>query len=162
MAKKIEDSAPAKPKLKPGKGKIGFTVSNEYKTSPKNLWNAITKAKHTEKFFVDKTTGDFTKDLTPVEWYWKKWGKHYQWPTKFQKEKLLEFVWEDHKGNYLTTVTFKLAKKGKRHTELQIHEHGWQQADLKNAFDNCQGWTIFLCYLKAWVEEGIDLRTKKG
>lgn len=148
-----------KKNLPVGKGKLGFKVSNEYPVSSSKLWEAITKAKHTQKYFVDKVTGDFTPKFTRVGWYWKKWGQHYHFPTVFQKEKKLEFRWEDHKGKYYTTVTFTLKKKGKL-TELEIHERGWKQGDLKNAFSNCEGWTTYLCYLKAYVTKGVILRTK--
>ncbi len=144
-----------------GKGKIGFKVRNSYPVPAKKLWAAITQAKHTQKYFVDKVDGDFTAKLTPVMWTWKQWGSHYQWPTAVQPEKKLVFRWADHKGKYLTTVTFALKKKSKL-TELTIKEQGWKQSDLSNAFDNCSGWTIFLDYLKAYVMFGKDLRTEKS
>ena len=148
-------------KLPLGKGKIGFKVSNCYPVSAGKLWKAITKGKHTRRFFVEKVEGDFTPELTPVLWEWKKWGRHAQLPTVVQKGKKLEFRWADHKGKYLTTVTFTLKKKGKR-VELEIHERGWKPAALDNAFDNCSGWTTYLDYLKAYLLNGIDLRTKNA
>lgn len=135
-----------------GRGKIEFMVSNTYAAPIAKVWEAITQAKHTQKFFVDKVKGDFGPSLDPVQWYWKKWGTFSQWPTIFQKEKQLEFVWEDHNKKYLTIVTFTLKKKGKL-VELQISESGWKQADLKNAFANCEGWTTYLCYLKAYLSK---------
>jgi len=151
-------AAKAAEKLPLGKGKIGFKVSNYYPVPASKLWEAVTKGKHTQKFFVDKVEGDFTPELTPVWWQWKDWGRYVQLPTVVQKEKKLEFRWANYSG-YLTTVTFTLKKKGKL-TELEIHERGWKQADLENAFGNCSGWTTFLDYLKAYVLHGTDLRTK--
>ena len=148
-------------KLPLGKGKIGFKVSNYYPVPAARLWEAFTLGKHTQNFFVDKVTGDFTPELTPVLWEWKKWGRHMQWPTRVQKNKKMEFRWAEHTGKYLTTVTFSLKRHGK-FTELEIQERGWKQADLGNAFDNCSGWTMFLDYLKAYVLKGIDLRTEKA
>jgi uncharacterized protein YndB with AHSA1/START domain len=135
-----------------GRGKIEFMVSNTYAAPIAKVWEAITQAKHTQKFFVEKVTGDFGPGLDPVQWHWKKWGTFSQWPTIYQKEKQLEFVWEDHNKKYLTIVTFTLKKKGKL-VELQISESGWKQADLKNAFANCEGWTMYLCYLKAYLSK---------
>jgi uncharacterized protein YndB with AHSA1/START domain len=143
-----------------GKGKLGFTVSNEYPVSAQKVWEAITKAKHVQKFFVDQVTGDYTARLTPVGWYWKRWGQHYHQPTVFQKGKKLEFTWPSHSGKYLTTVTFTLKKKGKL-TELSIHERGWKQSDQKNVFSNCEGWTTYLCYLKTYLMFGKTMRTDK-
>jgi uncharacterized protein YndB with AHSA1/START domain len=151
-------AAKAAEKLPLGKGRIGFKVFNHYPVPASKLWEAVTQGRHTERFFVEKVKGDFTPELTPVQWEWKKWGRHAQLPTVVQKNKKLEFRWADHKGKYLTTVTFTLRRKGKR-IELEIHERGWKPADLENAFENCSGWTMFLDYLKAYVTSGIDLRT---
>ena len=148
-------------KLPLGKGKTGFTVSNYYPVAAGKVWEAITLGKHTQKFFVDKVTGDFTPELAPVLWEWKAWGRHAQLPTVVEKNKVLAFRWADHKGKYLTTVTFTLKKKGKL-TELEIEECGWKPADSDNAFENCSGWTMFLDYLKAYLLKGYDLRTVKA
>jgi uncharacterized protein YndB with AHSA1/START domain len=146
-------------KLPLGQGKLGFKVSNYYQVPAQKLWEAITKAEHIQGYFVDRVGGDITPELTPVEWQWKKWGRFTLWPVAVQKEKQYEFRWANHKGKYLTRITFTLRKKSKL-IELEIHERGWRQADLQNAFDNCSGWTMFLDYLKAYLTKGIDLRTR--
>jgi hypothetical protein len=110
---------------------------------------------------VDTVEGDFTRDLTPVFYTWKKWGRYAQWPTVFQKERKLEFRWADCTNHYLTTVTMTLKKKP-HYIELEIHERGWKPADVEHAFMNCNGWSIYLDYLKAYLLHGIDLRTVKG
>ena len=68
---------------------------------------------------MEKVDGDFTPRLTPVYWEWKDWGRHVQLPTVVRKDRKLEFHWADHKGKYLTTVTFSLRPKGKL-VELEI------------------------------------------
>ena len=133
-------------------------MTNDYAVPAKKVWEAITQAKHTQKYFVDKVSGDFTPKLTRVGWYWKRWGQHYQQPTVFQKEKKLEFTWPSHSGKYKTTVTFTLKKKGQL-TQLEIHERGWKQSDLANAFSNSEGWTTYLCYLKTYLMFGKTMRT---
>jgi uncharacterized protein YndB with AHSA1/START domain len=143
-----------------GRGKLGFKVSESYAVPAARVWEAITKAEHVQKFFTTRVTGDFGPDLEPVEWHWKKYGTFPLLPTTYRKEKMFEFVWMDHSGAYLTTVTFTLKKKGKL-THLEIHERGWKQEHLGNAFDNCSGWTIYLTYLKAYLLLGKDLRTEK-
>ena len=95
--------------------------------------------------------------LTPVAGALESWRGEKR---KEDNEKKLEFVWADHSGSYLTSVTFTLKKEGKA-TRLEIHERGWKQAHLGNAFDNCSGWTIYLTYLKAYLMLGKDLRTEK-
>jgi uncharacterized protein YndB with AHSA1/START domain len=144
-----------------GKGRIGFRVSSYFPVSSGKLWEAITKGKQIERFFMDKVEGDFSRELRPVRWTSKKCGLHVQWPTVFQKEKKLEFRWADHKKRYLTTVTMTL-KKRPRWIELEIWERGWKPADLENAFMNCNGWSMFLDCLKAYLLHGVDLRTERA
>lgn len=151
MAIRAEEKVPV------GKGRVGFTVSNRYPVPAAKVWEAVTKARHTTRFFVEKVQGDFTPDLTPVIWEWKEWGRHTQRPSLFQPERKLEFHWRSHGQKYLTTVTFTLRRKGKG-AELEIHERGWPPADVGNAFDNCSGWTTYLDNLKAYLVHGVDLR----
>ncbi len=148
----------AKP-LPVGKGKLGFTVSNTYSASPAKIWDAITKARHIQRFFVDKVAGDFTPKLAPVIFTWNDYGSYTLWPTRFQKGKKLEFRWTNHQGTYLTTVTFVLKRKGKL-TGFEISERGWKPGHLKNAFDNCSGWSSFQDYLKAYLLKRLDLHTR--
>ena len=144
-----------------GKGRIGFKVSNYFPVPASKIWETITLGRHEEHFFVDKVEGDFTRDLRPVYWTSKKCGRHALWPTVFQQERKLEFRWADRKSHYLTTVTMTLRKK-QRYIELEIHERGWKPADIENAFMNCNGWSMYLDYLKAYLLHRIDLRTVKG
>ncbi len=146
-------------KLPVGKGKLEIKVSNVYPTPAARVWEAVTQARHVERFFVDKVEGDFTPELAPVVWQWTEWGRHTLRPTAMREGTQVEFCWASHKGTYLTTVTFALRRKGKA-TELEIRECGWAAADLGNAFDNCNGWTMYLDYLKAYLLYGIDLRTR--
>jgi uncharacterized protein YndB with AHSA1/START domain len=135
-----------------GRGKLEFTVAHTYKASLAKVWEAITEAKHVQKYFVEKVTGDFRPDLEPVIWHWKKWGSFTQWPIIYDEEKELEFAWQDHKKKYLTVVNVSLKKKGKT-VELRIRESGWKQADIKNAFSNCEGWTMYLCFLENYLNK---------
>ena len=152
---------PTTPKSAPlGKGKLGFAVTQSYPVPVAKVWDAITKAKHTQKYFVWKVKGDFTAKRTPVMWSWRKFGTHALHTTKFQAEKKLEFVWQNWNKKYMTTVTFTLAKKG-RFTKVQITERGWTNSDLTNVLGNCEGWTQYLAYLKAYLLYGKDLRSEK-
>jgi len=143
-----------------GKGRIGFKVSNYFPVPVGKLWDAITLGRQMERFFIDKVEGDFTRDMTPVFFTWKQCGRYAVWPTVFQEGKKLEFRWANDNYRYLTTVTMTL-KKNAHYVELEIQERGWKPADLHNAFGNCNGWTMFLDYLKAYLLHGVHLRTEK-
>lgn len=146
--------------LRLGTGKLRFKVRDSYPVPAERVWEAITQARHVEKYFVPRVSGDFGPRLTTVEWHWKKWGSFPLQPTVIKQEKKLEFVWANWNRKYLTTVTFTLKSTGKA-TQLEIHERGWNERDLANAFGNCTGWSTYLAYLKAYLIWGIDLRTEK-
>ena len=144
-----------------GRGKIGFKVSNHYPVSASKFWEAITLGRNYERCFFDKVEGNFTRGLTPVFVTNRECGRHAWWPTVFQKERKLEFRWAGCTKHYLTTVTMTLKKKP-HFIELEIHERGWKPMDVQNAFMNCNGWSMYLDYLKAYLLHRIDLRTAKG
>lgn len=64
-------------------------------------------------------------------------------------------------GSGRTTVTVELEPQdGDTRTLVTITETAWQPTapGAAAAFGNCEGWTMMLCALKAWVEHGVNLR----
>lgn len=57
------------------------------------------------------------------------------------------------------TMTFTPLDDDSR-TMVEIEEKGWRETEgaLKASYGNCQGWSQMLAALKAWVENGINLR----
>lgn len=62
-----------RPILPLGKGKLGYTTSNVFSQSIPEVWDAVTKAEHLTKHFIDDMIGQFGPQLGPVTW---KWGEH--------------------------------------------------------------------------------------
>ena len=65
----------------------------------------------------------------------------------------------DGKG-YDTTVTMTFAPIEGDRTLVTISEEGWRSTEggLIASYGNCEGWTMALCAMKAWLEHGINLR----
>lgn len=65
----------------------------------------------------------------------------------------------DTTGRTTTTFDLEPIDDGAR-TLVTITESSWQAtpAGATQAFGNCQGWTMMLTALKAWLEHGINLR----
>ena len=63
-------------------------------------------------------------------------------------------------GEGQTTVTFTFKELEGTRTHLRIHEEGWPNTEvaLQASYKQCEGWTQFLCALKAYLEHGINLR----
>jgi uncharacterized protein YndB with AHSA1/START domain len=79
-----------------------------------------------------------------------------------RKNELLVFEWQANDGahavDYNTTVTMKFSALAPDNTAVEIVETGWREEHFAGAAGNGQGWMHFACCLKAFVEQGINLR----
>ncbi|MGB5892980.1 MAG: SRPBCC domain-containing protein [Ignavibacteriaceae bacterium] len=74
------------------------------------------------------------------------------------KDKLVSFTWEGSGVECLVAIT--LEPKGDSQTLVKITESDWP-ADFEGAtrcMGQVEGWTHFLCCLKAFLEYGVNLR----
>lgn len=146
--------------VKLASGKIGFTVATTMRAPLKKVWEAATKAKHVEKFFVNKVKGDFNENFETVFWTWPSHGTFPLYPVAYAPQQFIEFHWPLHGSKtQLSTVRFEFTEK-KGIVTLTITESGWSARGLKYAFENCQGWTEFGNYLQAYVMWKKDMRVK--
>lgn len=140
-----------------GKGKLGYTTSNVYRSPLKKVWQAATEMKHLKKHFIDGSKGEFGPDLKPVTWIWKDFGGWTLQPTKYVKEKEIVFLMPDWDAKYLITVRFEFVRKGAK-TIFRVHERGYKPNHLQRAFMQCEGWTEFHTGIKPYLKWGADLR----
>jgi uncharacterized protein YndB with AHSA1/START domain len=136
-------------------GPLHFTVNRRFAAPPARVFDAITKKADLESFFVTQVRGDFAKDETIV-WGFEGHGEHLQHRIDLKINEFLSFRWGEGSQGYDTLVQFSLNPCDSG-TELAITESGWD-ADprgLKQAFDNCEGWTTFLGNLAMYLEHGI-------
>lgn len=63
-------------------------------------------------------------------------------------------------AGYMTTVTMEFEPLDDGRTLVTIAEEGWRETanGLKASYGNCQGWSQMLSGMKAWLENGINLR----
>ncbi|MCU1225397.1 MAG: hypothetical protein JWQ42_3490 [Edaphobacter sp.] len=63
-------------------------------------------------------------------------------------------------AGYKTTVEITFEQLDPTNTLVRIAESGWRetQAGLNSSYGNCGGWTYMSCFLKAFLEYGINLR----
>ena len=66
----------------------------------------------------------------------------------------------DKPAGYKTIVTMSFKPTDDNRTLVEIEEKGWRESEagLQASYGNCMGWSQMLCALKAWVEQGINLR----
>jgi uncharacterized protein YndB with AHSA1/START domain len=80
--------------------------------------------------------------------------------TKVQPKRLIQFEWSATDRDYNTRVQMKFEPLGPSETMVTISESGWRETapGLASSYDNCGGWMQMACFLKGYVEYGINLR----
>ena len=122
------------------------------------IFEAIVDPEIMNKYFISTSTGrmEIGKTLT---WTWTDFeGEHEVKVGKIEKDKVVSFEWSGSGANCVVVIT--LETKGENQTLVKVTESEWS-ADYKGAnqcMGQVEGWTHFLCCLKAYLEYGINLR----
>ena len=124
----------------------------------KDVFEAIVNPEKMNKYFITTSTGrmESGKNLT---WTWEDYDAEHQIKVgKIEKDKLVSFTWEGSGVECLVVIT--LEQKGDNQTLVKITESDWP-VDYKGALKcmgQVEGWTHFLCCLKAFIEYDVNLR----
>jgi uncharacterized protein YndB with AHSA1/START domain len=123
------------------------------------IFDAIVDPEQMEQYFISGSTGRIESGKT-LTWTWPEFeGEHEIRVGKIEKDKIVSFEWGGSGENCVVVIT--LEPKSENHTVVKITESDWT-ADYKGAnqcMGQVEGWTHFLCCLKAYLEYGINLRT---
>ena len=122
------------------------------------IFEAIVDPDKMNKYFISTSTGKMESGKT-LTWTWDDFeGEHQVKVGKIEKDKVISFEWNGSGIKCVVVITFE--SKGNNHTLVKITESDWP-ADYKGAnqcMGQVEGWTHFLCCLKAYLEYGINLR----
>lgn len=124
------------------------------------VFEAVYNPRKLEKYFTTKSASGALDEGATVVWEWAYYPVPYEVHVKKSvKNESIVFEWLSHDKTYTTQVKFGFEALSENETKVSIAESGWQESEsgLKNSYDNCSGWTHFLCALKAYVENGINL-----
>ena len=126
--------------------------------SASEIFDAIINPEKMSKYFISGSTGRMESGKT-LTWTWEDFeGEHEVKIGKIEKDKVVSFEWNGSGVNCVVVIT--LEPKGENQTLVKITESEWP-ADYKGAnqcMGQVEGWTNFLCCLKAYLEYGINLR----
>ncbi len=122
------------------------------------IFEAIVNPEKMNKYFISTSTGRIESGKN-ITWTWEDYdGEHEIRVGKIEKDKTVSFEWNGSGVNCVVVIT--LEPKADNKTLVKITEADWP-ADYKGAnrcMGQVEGWTNFLCCLKAYLEHGIDLR----
>ena len=122
------------------------------------IFQSIVDPKKMSKYFI--TTGsDRMESGKTLTWTWEDYNAEHEIKVgKIEKDKTISFEWNGSGVNCVVVIS--LEPKSENKTLVKITESDWP-ADYKGAnqcMGQVEGWTHFLCCLKAYLENGIDLR----
>jgi uncharacterized protein YndB with AHSA1/START domain len=123
-----------------------------------NVFESIIDPEKMSKYFIAGSTGRMESGKTLI-WTWPDFDGEIQIKVgKVEKDKVVSFEWNGSGNNCVVVIT--LEAKDENKTLVIINESEWP-ADYKGAkqcMGQVEGWTNFLCCLKAYLEYGINLR----
>lgn len=122
------------------------------------VFEAIVDPDKMNKYFITTSTGRMESGNT-LTWSWEDFDVAHEVEVQsVGKDKLVSFTWEGSGVECLVAIT--LEPKGDSQTLVKITESDWP-ADFEGAtrcMGQVEGWTHFLCCLKAFLEYGVNLR----
>jgi len=122
------------------------------------IFEAIVEPEMMSKYFITTGSGRIESGRT-LSWTWEDFDAELQVKIgKVEKDKVVSFEWSGSGVECVVVIT--LEPKGENQTLVKITESDWP-ADYKGAnqcMGQVEGWTNFLCCLKAYLEYGINLR----
>ncbi len=122
------------------------------------IFESIVEPEKMGKYFISGSTGKMESGKT-LTWTWTDYeGEHEVKVGKIEKDKVVSFEWSGSGVNCVVVITIE--EKGENKTLVKITESDWP-ADYKGAnqcMGQVEGWTHFLCCMKAYLEYGINLR----
>ena len=122
------------------------------------IFEVIVDPEKMNKYFISTSTGRIESGKS-ITWTWEDFEDEHEIKIgKIEKDKTVSFEWNGSGVNCVVVIT--LEPKGENKTLVKITEADWL-ADYKGAnrcMGQVEGWTNFLCCLKAYLEHGIDLR----
>lgn len=122
------------------------------------VFEAIVDPEKMIKYFTSKSTGRIECGKT-LKWEWKDFDAEHEIKViKVEKNKLVSFKWDG--SGIECTVIISLESKEANNTLVKITEEEWTPdfEGAKSCMGQVEGWTHFLCCLKAYLEYGVNLR----
>ena len=138
---------------------INVNVKDTILKSAKKVFETIIQPEEMSKFFISKASGKMTEGKE-IEWEFDDVGAKVDVNVlKIVEYKQIEFEW-NASGKQAKKVTISLEPEGDKQTNIEITESSFEftQEGIKKALGQTQGWTDFICSMKAYLYADLNLR----
>jgi uncharacterized protein YndB with AHSA1/START domain len=139
---------------------VDITVKVKYQISRPiaEVFEAIVNPEKLASYFTSEPSGALSAGTTVV-WKFSDAGQEEKVTiSEINFNEHIKFKW--HASGEKTSVDIYLRQLTLLTTEITIEEYGWplDKQGVKKAMQQTQGWTDFICSLKAYLVCGIRLR----
>lgn len=146
---------------------LKFRVAGRIARPVAEVFEAVVSPQHLSRYFTTGGANGRIESGATVTWDFHDFPGAF--PVKVidvAKNEKIVLQWAANEANatdgkgYDTTVTMTFAPVDENRTLVTISEEGWRETEggLTASYGNCEGWTMALCAMKAWLEHGINLR----
>ncbi len=133
-------------------------VKDVVKRDVNTVFNAVINKDKISKYFVSNASANLIEG-TKVKWEWKDFcAECLVTVLSINENRNIVFSW---KGNKVATeVEMEFNSQSDNITEVSIKERSYDNNEegIKKVMQQTQGWTDFICSLKAYLYTGINLR----
>lgn len=138
-----------------------FNVNVKYKVSEsiENVFDAIINPEKITKYFVSKVSGKL-EEGKKIEWNFEDVGAKCEVDVlKIIENKQIDFNWNAI-GFPSSEVNMLIKSENDNQTTIDITERSFEfsKEGVQKALGQTQGWTDFICSMKAYLYAGINLR----
>ena len=125
------------------------------------VFDGIVNPNKISKYFTSASSGEL-KEGENIIWTFGDVGVALEIQVlELEKYHFISFKWGA--SGKMATVEIKLNTTDENHTDIEITESPYEmnEDDIQKVLQQTQGWTDFICSLKAYLYTGINLRNGK-
>ncbi|MCS4434586.1 SRPBCC domain-containing protein [Aquiflexum gelatinilyticum] len=137
---------------------LSIKVALQIQKPVSEVFEAIVDPKHMTQYFISESSGRMVEGKT-VFWSFPEFeGTDPIQVKKIETDKLIIFSWKIETFDHLVEIILESRKDNDTLVTVQEKERPNNPSGIKWLMGNTEGWTNFLCCLKAYLEHGINLR----
>lgn len=139
--------------------KYEFQVHTRIRKPVAEVFDAIVNPEKIGSYFATGGVSAPMKEGSTITWSFLEFpGNQPMSIRKLVKDKEIELDWIEDEGKK-TDVLIKFEELGPQETLVTIKHSGHKEDEsgLKDSYAHCEGWTVMLSSLKAYLEFGINI-----